>query len=1511
MMTPEPGDRLQRYVGDHVRFVLKDRNGRGLRQGWSARLRTNLGRAKRLRREIIQAHTRNLPAAGASWRDLPMKADPDGWSLELPLAEVGYFKAKAFLLDPQGWQCWPDGPDVGIAVHPNSYRSANTIYCAFPRLFGATKDQSSTQNDKIEGQIRQIEEHGYSILPPSGKIRDLIQHLPHIIDTLGCRILHLLPVNPAPTTYARFGRFGSPYAALDLTAIDPALVVFDKRTTGIDQFRELTCATHLRGGRVFLDLVINHTGWSSVLQENHPEWFVRNPDGTFASPGAWGTTWEDLVELKHDNVQLWDKLANVFLTWCRRGVDGFRCDAGYKVPVRAWQYIVARVQQEYPDAIFLLEGLGGAWETTEALLTEGGMHWAYSELFQNYSGLQIASYLDHSLKESDRVGLLVHYSETHDNDRLAARGRAWSLLRNRLCALASVSGGFGFICGVEWLATEKIQVHGSSGLAWGNKDNLVPELAQLNKLLTDHPCFFDGAKLTRLGPADSPVCALLRESAEGKDHLLVLVNNDVDREHSLQITTKLLPAQETTPPPPKGERRGEGKPTTKTATRAIPGFPFAHELLGQSPPEMQSFRAGEVSVILPPGGVYCLSQVAQPLGLSGDAYRRARAQAAWAVQVLSEDLSVREIGKFDWRALAEIVDRSPFAFLAAIHQLEPGTASELQVALDNATGKSAYPNVVRWGLTDCRRVTPVPASHWLLIEDTAPFRATLEERNEKGEEQVARHVESIRVREGHVACFPPRQAATDANLRLERYAEQDRHVEAQIRFLGPEPDLPTFCLPGATAAGLRLPTPDSLVLLTNGIGGMARIWVDLGRVQSKYDCVLGANLHPTLPVDRHIFAKRIRVWVNADGFISPLDLKSLVSFEPGPPAAWRFVANAGDGRTIEIEMRTNMVAGRNTTVFQFTRPTAAQATGKQLPADADVRLSVRVDIEDRNFHWETKRNGGAEHHFATHTRALEEKKSNVEPRTGFSFTPAADRQLRVFANTGQYHPQPEWCENLPHPFEQSRGQVGSGDAFSPGWFDLPLPKGANANLVVTAEKIDPSEEELKIANRKSQIANPSDAFAELLRHSAHAFVVRRGAGRTVIAGYPWFLDWGRDTLICARGLLAAGMTEEVKEILLTFARFEKDGTLPNTIHGEDASNRDTSDAPLWFGVACEELAEATRNAGFAIQQPSGSPKVASDPAPRIPHPASFYSAPVDRSGRTIRDVLRSIATHYAKGTPNGIRMDPASALIWSPSHFTWMDTNYPAGTPREGYPVEIQALWIRLLRQLAIICEETERAHWSKLAERALTSLETLFWLEERGWYADLLMAKPGQPAGQAAASAALRSNCLFLASLGLASGDRAKRCVEAARQYLAVPGALRSLAPLPVAIPLPIDGNDGRLLNDPAKPYWGRYEGDEDTRRKPAYHNGTAWTWTFPVFCEALARAWDFSPEAIAAARAYLGSMDQLMQQGCLGHIPEILDGDAPHTPRGCDAQAWGVTEALRVWKLLNSRGIEHPRSG
>lgn len=1437
-MSPAPGEHLRRFVGDSVRFEI--RNGNSAGGTLRAFLRTNLGRAAARRKEIIAAHVGHIAAAGLSWRDLPMRRNGEVWEIEIPLAETGYFKAKAYLLDEKKWQYWPDGPDVGISVHPDFARTANTIYCAFTRLFGPTRHLASTADAAREAQLRVLDSENFTVIPPSGKLRDLTRQLPHIVQTLGCRILQLLPVHPVPTTYARFGRFGSPYAALDLTAIDPALVEFDKRTTGVEQFCELTYAAHALGARVFLDIVINHTGWGSVLQENSPEFFVRKPDGEFQSPGAWGVVWEDLIELRQDSVLLWDRIADALLTWCRRDVDGFRCDAGYKIPVAAWQYIIARVQEEFPETIFLLEGLGGSWEATEQLLTEGGMHWAYSELFQNYSGKEVAGYLDYVHRQNERIGTYIHYSETHDNPRLAGKGRAWSLLRNRLCALTSSCGGFGFTCGVEWLATEKINVHECTGLNWGGADHLVPELAQLNRLLAEHPAFFDGAKLTRLSAPDSPVYALLRKSAEGRDTVLVLVNTAIEAAHSFAL--------------------------------AVADFPFeiSHfkwDLLGQPLPEI-SQSGGQIVFILAPGAVHCLATNEKPVGLSGPTYRRLRAQAALAVQALNQIRSAENFSGLDWEFLAQQIEASPRNFLAAAEaagntsrrqSAAPLPSGQMERELSDLIGRAArgelFPNVITWTLIDSRRVTPVPARHWLLIEDSAPFRATLRIAGE-----IPRHVSAVPSGKNFIAVFPPREAGAEAGLTLERYAAASQKISAAVVFLSPEPCPSTL-----------KPKPDALVLLTNGRGGMARLCVDLGRVNSKYDAALAANLNPNFPVDRHVLVKRLRVWVNAGGFLSPLDFRNLAAFEnDSAVAVWNFLVNAGDGRVVPLTLRAKMIPDQNTVLFQFERPHRPPAAGQPLPADAGVRLTVRFDIEDRNFHWETHRNGGAEFHFSTHTHPLEKE-------IGFAFTPEKDRQLRVVADTGQFHPQPEWCQNIPHPVEATRGLTASGDAYSPGWFELPLPAGGAVRLLATAETDVPTD--LKIFRLEPEPPAAPDSFGERLLRAAKQFLVRRNGGRTVIAGYPWFLDWGRDTLICARGLLAAGLVDEVKQILLEFAGLEREGTLPNMVRGGDVSNRDTSDAPLWFALACEELSAAPGSAR-----------------------ENFYDRPVNQTGRTVRDVVRSIAENYIRGTPNGICLDADTALIWSPAHFTWMDTNFPAGTPREGYPVEIQVLWIRLLRQLEKISAPPEQPQWRELAERAMASFDQLFWLEDRGWLADVRLAGRGVGARAATPSDALRSNGLLAVSLGLLTGERAKRCVAAAQKFLVVPGAVRSLAPLPVQTPLPVYGQDGRLLNNPVEPYWPRYEGDEDTRRKPAYHNGTAWVWMLPQFCEALVRAWDFSSAAVTAAKSYLSSAGDLLNSGCLGHLPEILDGDAPHTPRGCDAQAWSVTETLRVWKWLNS---------
>ncbi|MCK5682570.1 transmembrane fusion protein, partial [bacterium] len=241
-------------------------------------------------------------------------------------------------------------------------------------------------------------------------------------------------------------------------------------------------------------------------------------------------------------------------------------------------------------------------------------------------------------------------------------------------------------------------------------------------------------------------------------------------------------------------------------------------------------------------------------------------------------------------------------------------------------------------------------------------------------------------------------------------------------------------------------------------------------------------------------------------------------------------------------------------------------------------------------------------------------------------------------------------------------------------------------------------------------------------------------------------------------------------------------------------------------------------------------------------------------------------------------------------------TNFPAGSPRQGYPIEIQALWYNALGFLASI-DTDNKIEWKKKANMVQKSIHELFYNEKSGFFIDCLHADSNICAKDAVADDALRPNQLFLFTLDVIKDiEIVQKCVETCLQLL-VPGAIRSLADQKVEYPINIIYNDN-LLKDPHNPYTGEYKGDEDTRRKPAYHNGTAWTWPFPVFCEAWAKA--FGKHSFNTSLAWLGSVLPLMRKGAAGYIPEIIDGDSPHTARGCDAQAWGSSEFARVMHKL-----------
>jgi len=1411
---PPPGGNIACCCGDTLTLMLIAPPAAPPGQAW---LRTNLGSAHIHRAEIIAHVEQHTPLLAGDWHDFPMEpAEPDPHSGEptyritITIHEPGVFEAKTFFLpEGQTQPCWPEGPNLRIKAQPATTVAANTIYTAFVRQFGPNRHSHADPPLPPEA-LAALDAEEWTLIPKSGTFRDLARELDHIIGTLGFRIIQLLPIHPVPTTFARMGRFGSPFAAIDFFNVDRALAEFDRRSTPLEQFGELVDAIHQRQARIFLDLPINHTGWASHLQVHHPEWFARNDDHSFASPGAWGVVWEDLSELDYQHPGLWHYMANVFLFWCARGVDGFRCDAGYMIPLPVWEYIVAKVRETYPDTVFLLEGLGGRISTTEALLDQAGLDWAYSEIFQVYDGTGLTHQLRHDHASARTRGALVHFAETHDNNRLAATSPAYARMRTALAALTADAGTFGITNGVEWFATAKVDVHGAPSLNWDAPDNQIAWIRTLNQLLASHPAFHQGAALEVL-PSENAILPLLRTATSGES-VLVLVN--LDTEHPQQAT---WPRNRWSPPTCIDLLNGETMTPGNNADRH--------------------------TCLVPAGGTLCLAAETRVPEFGPDRITQQRAQT------LALALHAHLLGPGPAPA-------SPPATLAAELLADPAACC----ARISGTPEQAV--LTHWQApADLYRTVMLPQRHILLVTAPHPFRINL-----TCGTRTRIQAESLPQTGGtlHFALLLPGQHFPDpaeSELTLTLYTpDGPRHAKARVQRLSGTrpPDVP-LCYPRESLRGSR-----ACAILTNGRGAISQVRLEWGRIESQYDALLAANLHPSVPVDRHVLLTRCRIWLVHKGYSHAIgiDCTREVHVVPGQCVIWHFDVPAGMGRTVPLQLTLSWQQDLNRMQLHITRPQASRA-GAQM-ADADpVQLILRPDIEDRNCHTATKAYTGPEHQWPAAIRPGPEE---------FSFTPGPHATMAVQLPGASFTSEPEWYYALPHPFEADRGLEPGGDLFSPGYFALPLQGGDQHGLTatVTAEE----DGDARTPDITAPPAQPPRSLpaTEILQTAIRDFVVRRDDARTVIAGYPWFLDWGRDTLICLRGMIAAGMLEASRDILKQFARFEKQGTIPNMIRGTDDRDRDTSDAPLWFFTACRDLMTATNDHALLDMDCGGRPLIA---------------------------ILQSLASHYMQGTPNGIKMDPGTGLIYSPSHFTWMDTNYPAGTPRQGYPIEIQALWYAALQFLAEI-DNTNDA-WGTRARQVQEAILTLYRLPEpRGGLADCLHATPGMPARQATPDNAVRPNQLLAVTLGAVQEKAVVDGILRATASLLIPGAIRSLGDGPVSPPLPIHGPSG-LLNNPDHPYWGTYAGDEDTRRKPAYHNGTAWTWPFPSYCEALAL---YDPIALTpVARELLDSVIPLLQTGCIGHLPEILDGSEPHIQRGCWAQAWGATEAFRVMHLLQER--------
>jgi len=1418
IQNPSAGKHSLYFRGDIAAFELKIENPvKG-----KAFIRTNLGNAFIRRKEIVESVETKRQRSGQDWHDVPMsKSDEDIYSVKIALLEVGHFEAKLFFLPESSDEpIWADGNNIHINVEPAEYCCANSIYCAFVRQFGQNKNKKTTSGDEINSFVFRLDTEGYSVIPPSGTFRNLIKELDVIIDRMRCRIIHLLPINPTPTVFARMGRFGSPYASLDFTSVDPSLAEFDKKATPLDQFLELVDAIHRKNGKLFVDIAINHTGWASKIHEDHPEWLVREHDGSIHSPGAWGVVWGDLTELNHNRLDLWKYIAEIFITWCARGVDGFRCDAGYMIPADAWEFIIARVRNEYPDTIFLLEGLGGDPAVTKHLLDKSNMNWAYSELFQNYSRHQIEGYVPYAHEISLSDGLMVHYAETHDNLRLAAVSPAYAQMRTALCALTSSNGAFGFTNGVEWFATEKVDVHEANALNWGASENQIPHIRRLNSILFCHPGFHNFAKIKFFDSGSPNALAFIRSDENRERNLFILVNLDCEKVSNVIWKVADVPFE------------------SKSLLDLVSEEYFI-------PTEM---AGGSHSLLLAPGQVLCLTSnmddLKQITNFETKEFRKPGKILRQTAQAVALDVIC-------WKNRSNIMlEQSPLALSLQLLK-EP---YEFMCNLYKDDGE--IPVVVWNWPSDMRRMVMVPPGHHILMKSKVRFHARITDKN-----RIIRQRFSLKDDNGvYFALFtpmPPPKQHTKLNIRLSVYAERKSlREESQFLLLAPD-DTKIKSL----FSNDDIRSNDMVFLGTNGRGAMLRPSLKWSELRSRYDAFLAANLSPDFPEDRHIMWRRCRAWVDFHGRKEVFELDTIDNFmllNSGGSGTWNFHIPVGNGLFVDVGLTLSMFKNENAVKMDVVRHVAKNDT-EYLPDDMPVKIIIRPDIEDRNFHQETKAMYGAEQQFP---------KSVEAASRSMTFSPGGQRSLVITAYKGKFLREPEWQYSVYNEGEASRGLEPFSDLFSPGYFEIMLAGGESDQII--GQVLTPWENK-KIALKPGAASEePAEtAFDKVLLSAMDHFIVRRDKLKTVIAGYPWFLDWGRDTLICARGLISAGKIDEVSEILLLFAKFEENGTLPNMIHGAHAGNRDTSDAPLWLFTACRDFCGSTGG-------------------------RAFLDTFVEGRGRLI-GILENIAGKYIEGTPNGIKADPDSGLVFSPSHFTWMDTNYPAGTPREGYPVEIQALWFAALSFLA---ENSSDKRWPRLAEKVKKSFMELFYLENERWLADCLHAERGQPASKAEKGDALRPNQLFALTLGLVDDARLRNNILLATSSLLVPGAIRSLADRPVTRQLPILGINAGLINDPVNPYWGRYEGNEDSRRKPAYHNGTAWTWTFPSYCEAYFMT--FGNSGRKTAKALLSSSKLLLESGCVHNIPEILDGDSPHWQRGCDAQAWGVTELYRVWKLL-----------
>ncbi len=611
-------------------------------------------------------------------------------------------------------------------------------------------------------------------------------------------------------------------------------------------------------------------------------------------------------------------------------------------------------------------------------------------------------------------------------------------------------------------------------------------------------------------------------------------------------------------------------------------------------------------------------------------------------------------------------------------------------------------------------------------------------------------------------------------------------------------------------------------LLTNGLGSFSSSTI-LSCNTRRYHGILCAATTP--PVGRLMTVNRVAEILIFDGdneqpyelsinqfgqHLHPRGDRYLQKFEVGDVVRWQYGVRDG-----VLTKELLLCWQKNTVGIRYTWK------------GPKVQLNVLPFVSLRDFH--AMQRAGAMFYAKSEVRSISVS-DNVNT-------------IYVKADTGEFVFNPDWWYGHTYAIEQDRGQDSSEDLYTPGRFSVGFEDGGTMTLVVSTDANASFDWSAELEKRKKVFAVDSSAtpaVQKLLRAAKDFIVFRKQPdgqpGQTILAGYPWFADWGRDTMISLPGLLLVpGRFDEARQVLSVFARYVSEGMIPNRF--DDYSNEphyNTVDASLWFVHAV-----------FEYLKTSGDQ-------------ATFDSV--------LLPACRAIIDGYRNGTRFHIKMDPADGLITQgdPStQLTWMDAkcNGVAFTPRQGKAVEINALWYHALRLLGD----------HDLADRVKKSFVDTFWISPFRGLADVVDGERKDTA--------IRPNQIFAVSLANSPLNREQQLavVEVVRRELLTPAGLRTLS----------RGDHN---------YRSRYTGPQ-MQRDSTYHNGMVWPWLIGGFLEAYLNVNDGSADAVRQATDWLTPLVKGMNDtACIGSISEIYEAEAPQRPVGCCAQAWSVAEVLRL---------------